>query len=147
MKNLFLTLCMLLTLAVSSVAMAAGVAGDFSREEAAADQFIKGLSDSTVTYDTLAGTFAPALKEKFGEAQYAELLKQVKDKFGRSKEVKFAVLQRFDKADRLIYLGSFSKEETAQIVFVFDTTGRKPLLLDFAMVPVKAQEAPQEAAK
>lgn len=147
MKKLFLTLCMLLTLAVSSVAMAAGVAGDFSREEAAADQFIKGLSDSTVTYDTLAGTFAPALKEKFGEAQYAELLKQVKDKFGRSKEVKFAVLQRFDKADRLIYLGSFSKEETAQIVFVFDTTGRKPLLLDFAMVPVKAQEAPQEAAK
>lgn len=147
MKKLFLTLCMLMTLAVSSAAMAAGVASDFSKEEAAADQFIKGLSDSTVTYASLSGTFAPSLKEKFGAEQYAALVNQIKERFGRNKEVKFAVMQRFDNADRLIYLGSFSKEQTAQMEFIFDTTGRKPLLVDFNMAAVQPQAEQQEAAK
>ena len=145
MKKILVLMGLLFSLLISSVAMAAGTASDFAKEEAAADLFIKGLSDTTVTYEEVAANFAPALKENFTAEKYAELLKQVKDKFGKNKEAKFAVLQRFDKADRVIYLGSFSKENLAQLVFVFDTTGRKPLMSDFALVPVQAQQ--QEEAK
>lgn len=145
MKKILVLMGLLFSLLISSVAMAAGTASDFAKEEAAADLFIKGLNDTTVTYETVAANFTPALKENFTAEKYAELLKQVKEKFGKNKEAKFAVLQRFDKADRVIYLGSFSKENLAQLVFVFDTTGRKPLMSDFALVPVQAQQ--QEEAK
>ncbi len=145
MKKILVLMGLLFSLLISSVAMAAGAANDFAKEEAAADLFIKGLNDTTVTYETVAANFTPALKENFTAEKYAELLKQVKEKFGKNKEAKFAVLQRFDKADRVIYLGSFSKENLAQLVFVFDTTGRKPLMSDFALVPVQAQQ--QEEAK
>ncbi len=145
MKKLVVLISLLASMVISSVAMAAGAAGDFAKEEAAADLFIKGLSDSTVTYEQVAANFTPALKENFTAEKYTELLQQVKEKFGKNKEAKFAVLQRFDKADRVIYIGSFSKENLAQMVFVFDTAGRKPLMADFALVPV--QEQAKEEAK
>lgn len=139
MKKLILLFSLLGSLLISSAAMAAGVASDFSKEEAAANLFIKSLNDTTVTYESVAGNFTPALKENLTAEKYAAMLQQVKEKFGNNKEAKFAVLQRFDKADRVIYIGSFSKENLAQLVFVFDTTGRKPLMSDFALIPVKAE--------
>ncbi len=145
MKKILVLLSLLASMVICSAAMAAGVASDFAKEEAAADTFIKGLNDSTVTYESVAANFTPALKENFTAEKYADLLKQVKEKFGKNKEAKFAVLQRFDKADRVIYIGAFSKENLAQMVFVFDTTGKKPLMADFALVPV--QEQKQEEAK
>lgn len=145
MKKLLLMISLLVSLLISSVAMAAGASKDFAKEEAAADLFIKGLNDATVTYEVISANFTPDLKKNFTADKYAAMLQQVKEKFGKNKEAKFAVLQRFDKADRVIYVGSFSKENLAQMVFVFDTTGKKPLMADFALVPVQAQK--KEEAK
>ena len=60
--------------------------------------------------------------------------KQVKQKMGTMKEAKFFAYQRFDQADRLTYIASFSKEKMVSIVFVFDKQSK---LLDFAFTPVQ----------
>ena len=82
--------------------------------------------------------FNANLKKAVDEKAFTELQKQVKQKFGTMKEAKFFTYQRFDQADRVTYIGSFSKEKMVSMVFVFDKQNK---LADFAFAPVQQPQA------
>ena len=73
-------------------------------------------------------------KEKFDEKTYVTLQKQVKDKFGRMKEVKFYSFQRFDQTDRVTYIAAFSKRKLVAINLSFNKDNK---MVDFALSPVE----------
>ena len=86
--------------------------------------------------------FSPNLKKAVDEKAFTELQKQVKQKFGTMKEAKFFTFQRFDQADRVTFIASFTKEKIVSMIFAFDKQNK---LVDFAFTPVKQPEA--KAAK
>lgn len=71
-------------------------------------------------------------------ANFAELQKQMKEKFGTQKEAHFAVFERFDQGDRLTYLIKYSREQAVRAVYGFDKNGK---LNEFVFVPLQVQEA------
>ena len=86
--------------------------------------------------------FSPNLKKAVDEKAFTELQKQVKQKFGTMKEAKFFTFQRFDQADRVTFIASFTKEKIVSMIFTFDKQNK---LVDFAFTPVQQPEA--KAAK
>ena len=54
------------------------------------------------------------------------------------KEAKFFTYQRFDQADRVTYIASFSKEKMVSMIFAFNKQNK---LVDFAFTPIQQQEA------
>lgn len=129
----------LLMVVMTSTALAADAPKDFNRENKYVETFVQSFTDSTVTYSNIATGIAPELKAKFSEKEFAALHKLIEQKFGRNKELKFISFEQFDKADRVIYMGSFSKEKMVLMTFTFDNTGSKPLLNGMNMVPLEAK--------
>lgn len=78
------------------------------------------------------------MKKAVTEKAFAELQKQVRTRFGAMKEAKLFAYQRFDQADRVTYIASFSKEKLVSMVFAFDKQNK---MLDFAFTPVQQPEA------
>lgn len=66
------------------------------------------------------------------------LLKQVGDKFGTMKDIKFYSFERFDNGDKMTYIASFSKEKLAALIITTDKTGK---MNDFALSPLKQNTA------
>ena len=82
--------------------------------------------------------FNANLKKAVDEKAFTELQKQVKQKFGTMKEAKFFTYQRFDQADRVTYVASFSKEKMVSMIFAFDKQNK---LVDFAFTPIQQPAA------
>ncbi len=142
MKKLLLVLTMLFTLAFSSMAMAAD-GGDLNKEQKVADQMINAIkANSVVTYAQVSGSLHADLAKEFNEKSYTALQRTVKERFGNYTESKFVSFTRFDQADRLVYLASFSREKVVICQFDFDKSGK---LLNFAFAPQQQQE--QQPAK
>ena len=75
-----------------------------------------------------------------GVKGFTAIQKQVKEQLGAMKTLKFVNFRRFDDGDVVEYVGSFSKEKTVIVRFIFD----KSLKLNtLSFIPVKEQ-APAE---
>jgi hypothetical protein len=98
---------------------------------------ITGESD----YTELAKDFTSGLAKNLPASKFIELKKTIKEQLGSLSNSKLAILQKFDKADRVIYLANGSKIKTVEVAFVFDTTGKKPLLNEITMRPVEMKPA------
>ncbi len=141
MKKLLLIMTMLFTLLCSSVAMAAD-GGDLNKEQKIAEQMINAVKqNSTITYEQISGSLSADLAKTFNARSYAGVQKSVKEQLGDFKESKFVSFTRFDQADRVVYLTSFSNQPVVIAQFDFDKSGK---LLNFAFAP---QQQQQEAAK
>lgn len=120
---------------VCSVGLAAGEHKDLAKQQQVAEKFMDVFDAEPVPmYAQVTAGFSENLKKAVTEKAFAELQKQVKQKMGTMKEAKFFAYQRFDQADRLTYIASFSKEKMVSVVFVFDKQSK---LLDFAFTPVQ----------
>lgn len=86
--------------------------------------------------------FNANLKKAVDEKAFTSLQKQVKQRFGTMKEAKLYSFQRFDQADRVTFIASFTKEKVVSVVFVFDKQNK---LADFVFTPV--QQPAAKAAK
>ncbi|WP_307745933.1 hypothetical protein [uncultured Phascolarctobacterium sp.] len=138
MKKSVLAVVMLLALAVSSVCMAAGDGNDLNREQRVVDKFVAALEAPAGSgFAQVQGDLAPGLQSKLTAEGFAELQKQLREKFGKQKEVKFASFERFDQADRLLYLMGYSRQQVVRAAYVFDKDGK---LAEFVFVPVEVQE-------
>ena len=71
------------------------------------------------------------------ENSYIAIKKAIKDKIGNISNAKLLVLQKFENADSLIYIGKGSKAPNVEIRFVFETKGKKPLLNEITMRPLE----------
>ena len=137
MKKSVLAVVMLLALAVSSVCMAAGDGNDLNREQRVVDKFGAALEAPAGSgFAQVQGDLAPGLQSKLTAEGFAELQKQLREKFGKQKEVKFASFERFDQADRLLYLMGYSRQQVVRAAYVFDKDGK---LAEFVFVPVEIE--------
>ncbi len=133
MKKLVMILTAVFTITFAGICMAAD-GTDLNKQQAAAETFIKAFSQTVPSYKDFTKGFDTQFKEKFDEKTYVTLQKQVKDKFGRMKEVKFYSFQRFDQTDRVTYIAAFSKRKLVAINLSFNKDNK---MVDFALSPVE----------
>ena len=133
MKKIVMILTAIFTMAFAGICMAADGA-DLNKQQNTAETFVKAFSQTVPSYNEFTKGFDAQLKNKFNEKTYAALQAQVKDKFGRMKEVKFYSFQRFDQMDRVTYIASFSKEKIVAINLAFNKENK---MVDFALSPVE----------
>ncbi|MDD4321053.1 MAG: hypothetical protein PHH31_05820 [Acidaminococcaceae bacterium] len=109
-------------------------------EEKIAEQAISCISGQT-EYRALAQNFTTGLAKNLSAYKFKDLKIKVDEQMGSLSNSKLVILQKFDKADRVIYLANGSKAKTVEMTFIFDTTGRKPLLNEIAMRPLPLKPA------
>ena len=145
MKRLILLVSMIVTLAFSMVAFAAGDGSVLNNEQKSAEKVLSVATTSTLGVESLNGILSPDIAKKMDATAVKNLQKTVTDKFGTMKDSKLVAFERFDKADRVIYLLSFSKEKFVQYIVIFNKD-TKPLINEFGFRPVQPQ-APAAPAK
>ena len=124
---------------VCSVGLAANEHKDLQKQQQVVERMLDVFDGEPVpAYAQVSAGFSANLKKAVTEKAFTELQKQVRTKFGTMKEAKLFAYQRFDQADRVTYIGSFSKEKLVSMVFVFDKQNK---MLDFAFTPVQQPEA------
>lgn len=138
MRKSVLAVVMLMTLAMSAMCFAAGDGTVLNKEQRVVDKFVTALNagDSSA-FTQLSVDFAPDLQSKITAANFAELQKQMQEKFGNQKEITFAAYERFDQGDRLTYLASYSKQKLVRVVYGFNKDGK---LTEFVFVPMEIKE-------
>lgn len=133
MKKIILILTAIFTMAFSGLCLAAD-GGDLNKQQNTAETFVKAFTEAVPSYNEFTKGFDAQLKSKFDEKTYTALKEQVKDKFGRMKEVKFYSFQRFDNMDQVTYIASFSKEKLVSVNFVFNKENK---MVNFVLTPVQ----------
>ena len=122
-----------------SVGFAAGESKDLAKQQVVVEKFLDVFdAEPAPLFAQVSAGFNPKMKEAITEKAFTDLQKQVKQKLGTMKEAKFYAYQRFDQADRVTYIGSFTKEKMVSIVFVFD---RQNKMADFAFTPIQQPQA------
>lgn len=145
MKKLIMLLTLALTIAGSSLCFAAD-GGDLNKQQKAVEVVIDALDGEPVpAYSSLLPLISKSLDQNMGEKGFAALQKAVQDRFGTLKEAKFFAFQRFDQADSITYIASFSKENVVTMQFIFD---KKNKMTDLTLAPYKAPaQAPAQEEK
>lgn len=138
MKKLLMMFIVSCLMMVCSVGLAANDHKDLAKQQQVAEKFMDVFDvEPAPIYAQVSAGFSANLKKAVTEKAFTDLQKQVKQKMGTMKEAKLFAFQRFDQADRLTYIASFSKEKMVSVVFVFDKQSK---LLDFAFTPVQQPE-------
>ena len=139
MKKLLMLLVVSCLMMVCSVGLAANEHKDLAKQQQAVERMLDVFDGEPVpAYAQVSTGFSANMKKAVTEKVIAELQKQVRVKFGTMKEAKLFAYQRFDQADRVTYIASFSKEKLVSMVFAFDKQNK---MLDFAFTPIQQPEA------
>lgn len=144
MKKLLIMLVVSCLMMICSVGLAANDSKDLGKQQQVAEKLMDAFDGEPVPlYAQVSAGFSANMKQAVTEEAFNELQKQVRQKFGTMKEAKFFTFQRFDQADRVTYIASFTKEKIVSMIFAFDKQNK---LIDFAFTPVQ-QPVQQPAAK
>ena len=139
MKKLLVMMMVSCLMMVCSV----GFAGDdhkaLAKQQQVAEKMMDAFDGEPIPlFAQVSAGFNANLKKAVDEKAFTELQKQVRTKFGTMKEAKFFTYQRFDQADRVTYVASFTKEKMVSMIFAFDKQNK---LVDFAFTPIQQPEA------
>ena len=122
-----------------SVGFAAEDHKAMAKQQQVVEKFLDVFDGEPVPmFAQVSAGFNANLKKAVDEKAFAELQKQVKQKFGTMKEAKFFTYQRFDQADRVTFIASFTKEKIVSMIFAFDKLNK---LVDFAFTPIQQPAA------
>lgn len=143
MKKLIMAFVMVFVLAFAGVCSAAD-GSVLNRQQVAAEKFMSAFGAAAPAYTEVQGVLGGQLKDNFSEQVYADLQKQVKEKFGSLKETKFFSFQRFDQADQIVYIASFSREKLVSMVFIFNKDNK---VENFSFTKLEAKEENKAEAK
>ena len=139
MKKLLIMMMVSCLMMLCSVGFAADDYKALGKQQQVAERIMDAFDGEPVPlYAQVSAGFSANMKKAVTEEAFAELQKQVKQKFGNMKEAKFFTFQRFDQADRVTYIASFTKEKIVSMIFAFDKQNK---LVDFAFTPVQQPEA------
>lgn len=136
MKKLLMALVMSVTMAVCCICSAAD-GGALNKQQEAAEKFMSAFGSMAPACAEVQSVLGGQLKENFNEQAYADLQKQVKEKFGRLKNTKFFSFQRFDQMDQVVYIGVFSREDLVSMVFIFSKDNK---IENFSFTKLEAKE-------
>ena len=145
MKKLLIMMMVSCLMMLCSVGFAADDHKALGKQQQVAERIMDAFDGEPVPlYAQVSAGFSANMKKAVDEKAFTELQKQVKQKFGTMKEAKFFTYQRFDQADRVTYIASFTKEKIVSMIFAFDKQNK---LVDFAFTPVQQPEAKPAAKK
>lgn len=138
MKKLLIMMMVSCLMMLCSVGFAADDHKALGKQQQVAERIMDAFDGEPVPlYAQVSAGFSANMKKAVTEEAFTELQKQVKQKFGTMKEAKFFTFQRFDQADRVTYIASFTKEKIVSMIFAFDKQNK---LVDFAFTPVQQPE-------
>lgn len=143
MKKILVMMIVSCLMMICSVSFAADDHKALGKQLAVAEKMMDAFdAEPMPLFAQVSAGFSANLKQAVDEKAFTELQKQVRQKFGTMKEAKFFTFQRFDQADRVTFIASFTKEKIVSMIFAFDKQNK---LVDFAFTPVQQPEA--KAAK
>lgn len=134
MKKIVFLLITVFLLAISSVTLASN-SSVLGNEDKIVGSVLKAVTTTGDTYGQISSSFTSELQKKLTADAFSKMKKQIADNYGSLKESKLFTVEKFDKADRLVYLGSFAKQKVVKLTFVFNTA-EKVMLSDFDLRPV-----------
>jgi hypothetical protein len=137
MKKLILLVSMIMTLAFSTMAFAAGDGTALK----SAEKLLTAVTSQTATVESLNGILSPEMAKKINATALKAVQTDLKNKFGTMKESKMVVYERLDQQDRVTYLAAFTKEKVVRYLVLFNKEA-KPLIVGFAFGPVNTTPAP-----
>ena len=139
MKKLIVMLMVSCLMMICSVGFAADDHKALGKQMQVAEKMMDAFDGEPMPlFAQVSAGFNANLKKAVDEKAFTELQKKVKQKLGTLKEAKLYSFQRFDQADRVTYIASFSKEKMVSMVFVFDKQNK---LADFVFAPVQQPQA------
>ena len=147
MKKFILMLTAVMSLGMASLGFASPASDLLAQEEVTTTKVIKLIQGKGQLADVAAG-FAPELQKNFNAAALNNMKNGVTNQLGGISNLKLVRLDKFQDADRLIYIGDAKKAPNVQMTFVFSTKGRKAQLQGLNLVPVEVKQVPaQQASK
>lgn len=147
MKKLILMLTAVMSLGMASLGFASPASDLLAQEEVTTTKVIKLIQGKGQLADAAAG-FSPELQKNFNAAALNNMKNGVTNQLGGISNLKLVRLDKFQDADRLIYIGDAKKAPNVQMTFVFSTKGRKAQLQGLNLVPVEVKQVPaQQASK
>ncbi|WP_337928755.1 hypothetical protein [Acidaminococcus timonensis] len=147
MKKFILMLTAVMSLGMASLGFASPASDLLAQEEVTTTKVIKLIQGKGQLADAAAG-FSPELQKNFNVAALNNMKNGVTNQLGGISNLKLVRLDKFQDADRLIYIGDAKKAPNVQMTFVFSTKGRKAQLQGLNLVPVEVKQVPaQQASK
>lgn len=147
MKKFILMLTAVMSLGMASLGFASPASDLLAQEEVTTTKVIKLIQGKGQLADVAAG-FSPELQKNFNAAALNNMKNGVTNQLGGISNLKLVRLDKFQDADRLIYIGDAKKAPNVQMTFVFSTKGRKAQLQGLNLVPVEVKQVPaQQASK
>ena len=138
MKKFIVLLTMLLTLAFAASCFATENSSALNSAENSAQKVITALvASDTLGYKDAEKAMSADLAKNMNVNTFIAMQRQVKEKFGNHKEIKFFAFERFDKADRLTYIASFNREPAVSIVFTLDKNAK---ITEFSLAALQVEE-------
>ena len=117
-------LVLLLTLLSLCGVASASDSSDLVRAQRAVTGMLDAIDGEPVpTYKELRRNLAAQFQLMWGESDYAAMRKQTAEKYGRLMDYSFRAFERLEDFDRLMYIGSFTRERRVLIIFVLDREG------------------------
>ncbi|MDO4178523.1 MAG: DUF3887 domain-containing protein [Phascolarctobacterium sp.] len=141
MKKILTAMALAGAMSFSAICSAAGEGSILTKDQRAAEAFTAAVTGTEVTFASAASNLAPELKDKITEANFKDIQSKIKAQLGDAKEINFRAFEHFNDGDRVVYVGSFSKEKVVAITYLFNPQNK---IINFAFAPVKP---PQEAPK
>lgn len=147
MKKFILMLTAVMSLGMASLGFASPASDLLAQEEVTTTKVIKLIQGKGQLADAAAG-FSLELQKNFNAAALNNMKNGVTNQLGGISNLKLVRLDKFQDADRLIYIGDAKKAPNVQMTFVFSTKGRKAQLQGLNLVPVEVKQVPaQQASK
>ena len=147
MKKFILMLTAVMSLGMASLGFASPASDLLAQEEVTTTKVIKLIQGKGQLADAAAG-FSLELQKNFNAAALSNMKNGVTNQLGGISNLKLVRLDKFQDADRLIYIGDAKKAPNVQMTFVFSTKGRKAHLQGLNLVPVEVKQVPaQQASK
>ena len=147
MKKLILMLTAVMSLGMASLGFASPASDLLAQEEATTTKVINLIQGKCQLADAASG-FSPELQKNFNAAALDNMKNGVTSQLGGISNLKLVRLDKFQDADRLIYIGEAKKAPNVQLTFVFSTKGKKAQLQGLNLVPVEVKQVPaQQASK
>ena len=145
MKKFILMLTAVMSLGMASLGFASPASDLLAQEEVTTTKVIKLIQGKGQLADVAAG-FSPELQKNFNAAALNNMKNGVTNQLGGISNLKLVRLDKFQDADRLIYIGDAKKAPNVQMTFVFSTKGRKAQLQGLNLVPVEVKQVPAQQA-
>ena len=147
MKKIILMLTAVMSLGMASLGFASPASDLLAQEEVTTTKVINLMQGKGQLADAATG-FTPELQKNFNAAALNNMKKGVTNQLGGISNLKLVRLDKFQDADRLIYIGEAKKAPNVQMTFVFSTKGKKAQLQGLNLVPVEVKQVPaQQASK